>query len=231
MLDIIILVIIIFGALIGFKRGILKQGLVTIGMVLVIILSFALKNPVSAFMYKNFPFFSFNGLYENISVLNILLYEVIAFSLVFSILSTILLIAIRISKSFDKILRLTFIFALPSRILGAILGAIEYYLIVFIGLFVLMQPMFELQNSDLFSNSKLKDVILNKTPFVSGYIQPTVNTVEDIEKLIENKDKYSDKVFNCKVTNIMVKNKVIEKKSLDYLYSSGKIKNKCKIGE
>ncbi|MBQ9024347.1 MAG: CvpA family protein [Bacilli bacterium] len=231
MLDIIILMIIVFGALIGFKRGIIKQGLVTIGMVLVIILSFALKNPVSAFMYKNFPFFSFNGLYENISVLNILLYEVIAFSLVFSILSTILLIAIRISKSFDKILRLTFIFALPSRILGAILGAIEYYLIVFIGLFVLMQPMFELQNSDLFSNSKLKDTILSNTPFVSSYIQPTIDTVEDIEKLIENKDNYSDKTFNCKVTNIMVKNKVIEKKSLDYLYSSGKIKNKCKIGD
>lgn len=231
MLDIIILIIIVFGALIGFKRGILKQGLVTIGMVLVIILSFALKNPVSSFMYKNFPFFSFNGLYENISVLNILLYEVIAFSLVFSILSTILLIAIRISKSFDKILKLTFLFALPSRLLGAILGALEYYLIVFILLFILMQPMFELQNSDLFSNSKLKDTILNKTPFVSGYIEPTINTVEEIEKLIEDKDKYSDKAFNCKVTNIMVKNKIIEKKSLDYLYSSGKIKNKCKIGD
>ena len=231
MLDIIILIIIIFGALIGFKRGILKQGLVTIGMILVIILSFALKNPLSSFMYKNFPFFSFNGLYENISVLNILLYEVIAFSLVFSILSTILLIVIRISKSFDKILKLTFIFALPSRILGAILGAVEYYLIVFIGLFILMQPMFELQSSDLFSNSKLKDTILNNTPFVSSYIEPTVNTVEEIEELIENKDNYSDKVFNCKVTNIMVKNKIIEKKSLDYLYSSGKIKNKCKLGD
>ena len=231
MLDIIILIIILFGALIGFKRGILKQGLVTVGIVLIIILSFVLKNPVSGFMYRKLPFFSFNGLYENISVLNILLYEVIAFTLVFSILSTILLIVIRISKSFDKILKLTFIFALPSRILGAILGAIEYYLIVFIALFVLMQPMFELSGSELFSNSKLKDTILNKTPFVSRYIEPTVNTVEEIEKLIENKDSYSDNVFNCKVTNIMVKNKIIEKKSLDYLYSSGKIKNKCKLGD
>lgn len=228
MLDIIIVIIIIFGALVGFKRGILKQGLVTIGIEIVLILSFIMKNPISSFMYKNFPFFSFNGLYENISVLNILLYEVAAFALVFSILATILLILIRISKSFDKILKLTLLFSLPSRILGAILGACEYYLIVFIGLFILMQPMFELSNSELFKNSKLKDVVLQNTPFISGYIKPTMAAVEDIEKLIEDKDKYSDKQFNCKVTDIMVKNKVIEKKSLDYLYESGKLKNKCK---
>ena len=231
MLDIIIIMIIVFGALIGFKRGIIKQSVVTLGMILVVILSFALKNPVSAFMYKNFPFFSFNGIYEDISVLNILLYEIIAFSIVFSILSTILIIIIRISNSFDKILKLTFLFALPSRILGAILGAMEYYLIVFIFLFVIMQPVFELNNSDLFKNSKLKNVILEKTPFVSGYIEPTVKTVEEIEKLIKDRKKYDEKQFNCKVTNIMVKNKIIDKKSLDYLYSSGKIKAKCKVGE
>ena len=231
MLDIIIIIIIVFGALIGFKRGIIKQGLVTIGIEVVLILSFVLKNPISSFMYKNFPFFSFNGLYENISVLNILLYEAIAFALVFSILTTILLIIIRISNSFDKILKFTLLFSLPSRVLGAILGACEYYLIVFIGLFILMQPTFELSNSDLFKNSKIKDVVLENTPFMSSYIKPTKDAVEDIEKLIEDKDKYSDKEFNCKVTNVMVKNKVVEKKSLNYLYESGKLKNKCKIGD
>lgn len=231
MLDIIIVIIIAFGALLGFKRGIIKQGLVTIGIEVVIILSFLLKNPISSFMYKNFPFFSFYGLYENISVLNILLYEVIAFALVFSILSTILLVVIRVSKSFDKVLKLTLLFSLPSRILGAILGACEYYLIVFIGLFILMQPMFEISSNDLFLDSKLKDIVLKNTPFISGYIKPTMKAVEDIEEIIKDKENYSDKEFNCKATNIMVKHKVVEKKSLDYLYESGKIKNKCKIGE
>lgn len=231
MLDIIILAFILFGALIGFKRGIIKQSVITIGIILVILLSFILKNPISIFMYKHFPFFSFYGLYENISILNILLYEVIAFFIVFSILSTILLIIIKISNSFDKILKLTFIFALPSRVLGAVLGALEYYLIMFIILFVLMQPMFELSNSDLFKNSKLKDKIIEKTPFVSGYVKPTVDTIVDIEKIIKNKKKYSDKEFNCKITNIIVKNKIIEKKALNYLYESGKIKHKCKIGD
>ena len=95
----------------------------------------------------------------------------------------------------------------------------------------MMQPVFELQSSDLFVNSKLKNQILKKTPFVSNYIKPTVNSANEIQKLIKNKDKYSEKEFNCKITNTIVKNKIIEKKSLDYLYSSGKIKYKCKIGD
>lgn len=228
MLDIIIFMIILFGALIGFKRGIIKQSVVTIGMIIVIVLSFVFKNSVSSFMYQHFPFFSFNGLYENIAVLNILLYEVIAFFIVFSILSTILMILIKISNSFDKILKLTFIFALPSRILGAVLGAVEYYLIVFIGLFILMQPVFELNNSDLFKNSVVKDVILEKTPFMSGYISSTIDTIEDVNYIIKNKKKYKDKEFNCEITNIMLKNKIVEQESLDYLYSTGKLKYKCK---
>ena len=231
MLDIFIIVILLFGALLGFKRGIIKQSVVTVGMVLIIMLSFILKNPVSSFMYHHFPFFSFDGLYEDIAVLNILLYEAIAFFIVFSILSTILVIVIKISNSFDKILKLTFIFALPSRILGAVLGAIEYYLLIFIALFILMQPMVGLSDSELFKNSKMKDFILEKTPFVSNYVGSTLDTIEDINIIVKDKKKTSVKDFNCKITKIMLKNKILEQESLDYLYKSGKIKYKCKKGD
>ena len=50
MLDIIIIMILLFGALIGFKRGVIKQGVITIGMILILVLSFILKNPVSSLM-------------------------------------------------------------------------------------------------------------------------------------------------------------------------------------
>ena len=43
MLDIIIIMIILFGAIVGFKRGIIKQSVITVGMILVLILSFILK--------------------------------------------------------------------------------------------------------------------------------------------------------------------------------------------
>ena len=229
MLDIIIIMIILFGAIVGFKRGIIKQSVITVGMILVLILSFILKNPVSSIMYEHLPFFSFGGLFENLAVLNIIVYEGFAFLLVFSVLSTILIILIKISSVFEKILRATIILAIPSKILGAILGAV-YYLIVFIILFILSSPIFGLNNNEFFTESNIRNFILEKTPFVSKEIDSTISSLNDINDLIKEKDKLSDSEFNCKSIDIMEKNKVIEKDSLEYLYSKNKI-TKCKVGE
>lgn len=228
MIDIIIIMFILFGAIVGFKRGIIKQSVITIGMIFVLILSFVLKNPVSSLMYKYLPFFTFGGILENVAVLNILLYEVIAFFLVFSILSLILTFLIKISSVIEKLLKATIILAIPSKLLGAIFGIIEYYLIVFIVLFILVQPTFKLNEIDSFNESKLKNVILEKTPFISGMIEDTLNTFKDVSIII-NKDKNDD--FNCEILDVMVKNKVVERKSIDYLYSKNKLKDKCEIGE
>lgn len=228
MIDIIIIMFILFGAVVGFKRGIIKQSVITIGMILILILSFILKNPVSSLMYKYLPFFTFGGLLENVAVLNILLYEVIAFFLVFSILSLILIFLIKISSVIEKLLKVTIILAIPSKLLGAVFGLIEYYLIVFIVLFILVQPTFKLNEIDSFSESKLKNVILEKTPFVSGMVENTINTFKEVSTIL---DKDVNKDFNCEILNVMVKNKIIENESLDYLYSKNKLKTKCEIGE
>ena len=83
-LDVCIILVIISGAIIGFKRGVIKQGVMTIGLYIVLILSFLLKNPISAFMYKYLPFFGCDFIIKNATVLNILVYEVLAFLIAFS---------------------------------------------------------------------------------------------------------------------------------------------------
>ena len=227
MLDIIIILFIILGALIGFKRGIIKQSVVTIGMVLVVIFSFLLKNPISAFLYEHLPFFNLSSLYKSVSILNILVYEVLAFFIVFSLLSIIYLIVVKLSSIIERLLKVTVVLAIPSKILGAIFGMVEYYLITFIVLFVLMQPSFGFNENKFFTESKVRDFMINKTPIVSKYINPTAKAVNEVAKINKEKDKYTDEEFNCKITDIMVKNKIIEQKSLDYLYEKGKIKYNC----
>lgn len=230
-LDVVIVLFILMGGIIGMKRGVIKQGVMTIGMIVVIVLSFLLKNPVSALMYKYFPFFSFGGLLKNLSVLNILLYEVIAFALVFGILSAILIILIKISSIFEKLLKFTIVLAIPSKILGFFLGLIEYYLVVFIIMFILSSPTFQTENFDFINESKLKGVVLNNTFGLSGMLNNTLDTFNDINNLIKEKDKYSDDEFNCKALNTMIENKLLDSKSADYLSSKGKINIKCKVGE
>lgn len=230
-LDVVIVLFILMGGIIGMKRGVIKQGVMTIGMIVVIVLSFLLKNPVSALMYKYFPFFSFGGLLKNLSVLNILLYEVIAFALVFGILSAILMALIKVSSIFEKLLKFTIVLAIPSKILGFILGLIEYYLVVFIIMFILSSPTFQREDFNFINESKLKGVVLNNTLGLSGMLNNTLDTFNDVNNLIKEKDNYSDDEFNCKALNIMIDNKFLDSESADYLDSKGKININCKVGE
>ena len=58
-IDIGIILFILSGAIIGLKRGFTKQLVSSIGFILIVILSFILKNPVSIFFYEHLPFFKF----------------------------------------------------------------------------------------------------------------------------------------------------------------------------
>ena len=51
-LDIIIIIFIALGFLSGFRRGIIKQGVITFGTILVVVLAFLLKDPLS--MWERF---------------------------------------------------------------------------------------------------------------------------------------------------------------------------------
>ena len=84
--DVIIIISLGFGAVLGFKKGAIRTGVSFIGLVIAIILSAVLRHPIAGFMYEYFPFFDFGGLFHGVTVLNILLYEVVAFFLVLSIL-------------------------------------------------------------------------------------------------------------------------------------------------
>ena len=81
--DVIIIALLILGGVAGFKAGVIKKLTDFIGMFVVIILAFYLKNYISVIMYENLPFFNFFGLINGIDALNILLYEVIAFLVIF----------------------------------------------------------------------------------------------------------------------------------------------------
>ena len=131
-IDVVIILMLLSGAVIGFKKGVIKSIVSLIGTIIVIVLSFYLKNPLSVFLYTFLPFFSFS-----ISAINILIYEAIAFLIVFSALLVILRIVIKISGLIELILKFTVILAIPSKILGAIFVFLEYYVFTFAVLFIL----------------------------------------------------------------------------------------------
>ena len=226
MLDIILLICFAFGFLIGFKRGIIKQGVFTIGIFLVVFLSFVFKNSLSIILYKHLSFYTV-GILRNYSVLNILLYELISFFILLSVLSLIFIIILKISGIVEKLVRATIILALPSKLLGGILGIIEIYIFSFIILLVINMPIFNISNEELVMNSKLKDKILNNTVLMSNVSKNLVKSIDSVNALIDSDEKLGSKEFNCKALNIFVKNKIISKDSINYLKNNNKIDKKC----
>ena len=180
--DIAILIILGFGFLIGFKRGFTHQLVSLIGIFAIIILSFLLKNPISVFLYNNLPFFNFGGIFKDITVLNILVYEVIAFFIVFIILTIIFKILLSITKVFEKILKITIILGIPSKILGAVLGVVQSLVYVFITLYILSLPTF---NLDIIKDSKVANTILEKTPILNNICDDTREIFNEVTSLKE----------------------------------------------
>ena len=101
--DILIIVFILLGAFIGFRDGFTKALVNAVGVIVVVVIAYFLKNPLSELLMSFMPFFSFGG----ITSLNIVLYEVLAFILVFSVLMIILKIVAVTTGIFEKFLKFT----------------------------------------------------------------------------------------------------------------------------
>lgn len=220
-IDISIIILIIFGGLLGFKRGFTKQLLSFVGFLAVIVLAFVLKNYISVLMYENLPFFPFGGVLKGVTVLNIALYEMIAFFMVLALLMFILRLLLFASGVFETVLNFTIILGIPSKILGAIIGMLEVYVITFIALYVLSLPTW---NLSVINDSKYKDKILNNTPILSGYVDKTMSVFDEFAVL---KDKYKEadnaNQFNYETLDLFLKYQVVTVESVKKLDEKNKI--------
>lgn len=214
-----IILLLILGVIIGFKSGIIKKLVSTFGMIACILVAYFLKGPVSGILYNLFPFFSFGGKIKGLTSLNILLYELIAFFLLFAILMIVYGVLVKLASITEKFLKATIVLSIPSKILGAVFGFIETYIIIFIILFIINMPMF---NIKVFKESKMSNYILNNTPVISNVTEKALNSVNDINNEI-NKDANTNEINN-KIMDILVDNKIISKKQAEKLIKNDKLK-------
>lgn len=219
--DIIILVVLLIYVAKGFSNGVIKESVSFVGGIGVIIIAFLLKNPVSIFMYQHLPFFKFGGLLSGLSVLNVIIYELVAFLLVASILMLIYQVILRMTNIFETLLKITFVFALPSKLLGAVVGFVEGMIITFLVLFACVQ--FE-ATRDFVNDSKFGTPILQKTPILSTAISPVYDSLKEIYKVAENyKDSTDRDKANLECLDILLKYKVLDPSNAETLVESGKL--------
>lgn len=218
--DIIIVLMIILGAVVGFKEGVIKKTTSFLGTFLVIIVAFKLKNPLSVLMYENLPFFKFGGFIKGIDVINILVYELIAFLIVAIALTFILKVLLTITGLIEKLLKMTIFLSIPSKILGIFVGALEYFVYVFLILVFLNLPAF---NIKIVKESEYANKILNNTPVLSNLVGTTVETYTEVYNIMHERKDLSEVQINEQVLDLLLDKKVVTVDSADKLIKMNKI--------
>ena len=217
--DVSIILILLMGAVVGFKRGIFKSAVMFIGAIVVIVLAYSLKNPVANLLYSFMPFFNFAGDFEGLTTLNLIIYEAIAFVIVYLLLMFLLRVLIKVTGIFEKLLNFTIILGIPSKLLGALFGLVETFLFIFVALFLLNQ--IPATNSIVTSSSSASH-ILTASPILSNI---TKSYYEAFEEVISIKDQnMNDKEeYNRRCLEILIKYDIVDKNSVKELIANGKL--------
>jgi len=217
--DIILVVFLVLGTYAGTRKGLIKTAVGFVGLVAIIILSYSLKTPLATFLIDTLPFFKFGGVLEGLTSINILIYNVISFVVVFILLYCVLNIVLALTGFIDTLLKFTVIWIIPSKIGGAILGFLEAWLFVFLAVFVLSQ--FSFSNA-LISQSKVSDIILNHTPVIGSYLSGASRAAQDIYEEIENHEG-DTKTLNLTILQIQINYGLISKDKAQELMDIGKM--------
>lgn len=218
--DVIIVLMIMMGAIVGFKNGAIKTGTKFIGLFGIIIISFILKDKLMVLLYENMPFFDFFGAIKGIDAINVLFYQLISFIVIFLAFIFVLKILLVITGLIEWFLKLTIFLSVPSKILGLFVGMLEFYVYLFIILYILNMPIFGL---NLISESKVGSVMLEKTPILSDLVDGTVKAYSDVWNVVKNRENLSNMEANTYVLATLLDNKLITIESARKLVESNYI--------
>ncbi len=218
--NLVILFVLVIGIIAGYKKGFLESSVRFLGLIAAIIGAYILKNPVSVFLYTYCPFFKLGGVFKGVTVINILIYELIAFLVVLTILLVVIKIVCKITGLVDRLLSFILLFGLPNKILGAIVGFIETIVILYFLIFVVK---FGTNLAGYEMEKSLADDILD-VPVLKNTFGPTVNALNDISSIAKKYDSINSKdVYNYEALDILLKYDIIVKENVETLVEKEKI--------
>ena len=207
-LDVAIILILIMSAIVGFKRGAIKEIVSLVGIIIVFIVAFAFKGVLGNVLCKWLPFFNFAGNLEGVTVLNILLYQLIAFLIIYSLLFSVYMIVMKISGIVQKIVHMTVILWLPSKLIGAVVAFVTGYVMVFVVLLALLIP---LKDTDIFRESRFANYIVYDTPILADSADNISSSINEVYTLGEelSKGDISKNDANLETMDILLKYKIV----------------------
>lgn len=172
MIDIILLVIFLLGSLLGYKRGFLRQLFSIISIIIGYVISFLFSSRLAIFLIDFIPIKDndiFNQFSNSLANLNISTgyHRIIAFVIIFFMVKLIFNI---VASSLGLITKLPVVKTV-NKLLGAVLGFIEIYIITFIIIYLFYTiPNINYEFTKQLTESTLANLIFEKTPILSDML-------------------------------------------------------------
>ncbi|MFF2755117.1 CvpA family protein [Psychrobacillus sp. NPDC058041] len=171
MLDILILILLVAGFITGAKRGLVVQLIHMTGFIIALIVSYTYYKPLAEKFVLWIPFPAVTtGSKLTIAVesldLDQTFYRIIAFALIFMVVK----FALHLLASMFDFLKYLPILGFISNMIGAVLGFIEFYFIIFVLLYIFALLPIDIIQSFI-SKSSLTSWILNHTPLLSETVK------------------------------------------------------------
>ncbi|SET43814.1 Uncharacterized membrane protein, required for colicin V production [Oceanobacillus limi] len=171
MIDFIIILLLLFGLLIGLKRGLILQAVHLVGYIVSFIVAATYYDDLASklALWVPYPELTDDNLWaEFIQALPLenAFYNAISFAIIFFVVKIVLQV---IASMLDFVASLPILNSI-NKILGSMLGFLEIYLLLFIVLYILaLTPLTELQ--EWITDSSVAMYIVENTPYLSEKIK------------------------------------------------------------
>ena len=219
-ISIIVILVLVSDIIAGYKKGFLENTIKFLRVVISMLIAYLFKGSLSSYLYLNYPFFNLDGIFKGVSSVNILIYEVLAFFVLYIIVSLILKIICDILKLEERLLRLISIIGVPNKIMGAIFGGLKslIFLYFILSLFFVVSTFFEIDTGE-----SLGDYIVD-IPILKNTFGSVLDSFDQISELALEYEHIQDKSqLNTDAIDILLKYDIISEDNLELLIESGKV--------
>lgn len=219
-ISLIVILVFVSDVINGYKKGFLGTAIKLFKSVVALLFAYLFKGKLATYLSIHLPFFNLQGLFKGLDIVNVLIYELIAFVAIFAIVSLILKIIIDLFNIEERLFSLIVQLGIPNNLIGAIFGGLKSIIIIYFALSIF----FVVSNfMKIDTGNSLGDYVVNM-PILKNSFGGTLDSFDQISELAVEYENTQDKgVLNHDAIGILLENGIISEEQLNALIDAGKV--------
>lgn len=197
-IDYIVLFLLLIGTIVGLKRGFIVELSNVVKGIVSLYVAYIFRDEGALLLSSLIKFPELEGIWARISVIEIYIYQIAAFFIIWLFVRLLFMI---VTKTLEESTKGVPVISQTKHILGGVLGFLKMYIIVFIVLFFLSLPFMKFESV---KESLVTDYIVNKTPYLSNFMNNIKDTVTEMIDTIDENEEKTDEEINFDILKMMI---------------------------